>query len=113
MSSSGQWAKEFDAGSKAYYYYNVETYETSWEKPPGFVDEEEEPLSVSEGLLMLRAVKRIQRGYRAKVARGVLRTKRAEKAAKTTDHGDCVWVDTYDPHSQATYYYHVRTHEVR
>ena len=77
----GQWAKEFDAGSKAYYYYNVETYETTWEKPADFQEEGGESLTVSEGMVMLKAVKRIQRGYRAKVARGVLRSKRAERKA--------------------------------
>lgn len=109
----GQWAKEFDASSKAYYYYNVETYETTWEKPADFQEEDgAESLTVSEGMVMLRAVKRIQRGYRAKVARGVLREKRAMKRASQTDHGSCKWVETHDPHSNADYYYHIDTHEV-
>ena len=107
-----QWAKEFDAASKAYYYYNVETYETTWDKPADFQEDAGESLTVSEGMVMLKAVKRIQRGYRAKVARGVLRSKRAERKASQTDLHGCKWVATFDPGQGVDYYYHVDTHEV-
>jgi hypothetical protein len=107
------WAKEFDPGSKAYYYYNVETYETTWDRPADFVDGNEESLSVGDGLKMLKACKMIQRNYRAKKARGMLRAKRSEKliAAHGGSTGGCNWVETIDPHSQQPYYYHVSTHE--
>lgn len=110
----GKWAKEFDAGSKAYYYYNIETYETTWDRPADFEEEGlADNLSVSEGLIMLKAVKRIQRGYRAKLARGAMRVKRAEKHASENKMGSCKWVATWDPQSKANYYYHIDTHEVR
>jgi|TARA_B100000780_G_C20720280_1_gene286292 hypothetical protein len=110
----GAWAKEFDAASKAYYYYNVETYETSWDRPADFVEEAgTDNLSVTEGMVMLKAVKRMQRVYRAKLARGAMRVKRAEKHASEHQMGNCKWVETYDPQSKASYYYHMDTHEVR
>ena len=110
---SGKWAKEFDASSKAYYYYNVETYETTWDRPSDFVEESgTDNLTVSEGMIMLKSVKRIQRGYRAKLARGSMRIKRAEKHAAENQMGNCKWVETYDPQSKASYYYHMDTHEV-
>ena len=109
---SGKWMKEFDAGSKAYYYYNVETYETTWDKPADYQDDVgADNLSVSEGLIMLKSVKRIQRGYRAKLARGAMRVKRAEKHMTENKMGNCKWVATFDPQSKASYYYHVETHE--
>ena len=109
---SGKWAKEFDPSSKAYYYYNVETYETTWERAPDFVEDAgADNLNVTEGMIMLRAVKRIQRTFRAKQARGELRKRRAIKKANTLDHGSCNWVATHDPHSGADYYYNVHTYE--
>ena len=109
----GKWAKEFDAGSKAYYYYNVETYETTWDRPADYEEDvTENTLTVSEGLVMLKSVKRIPRGYRAKLARGAMRVKRAEKHMSENKMGTCKWVATFDPQSNANYYYHVDTHEV-
>lgn len=107
-----QWAKVFDPGSKAYYYYNVVTYETSWDRPANFKDEDEGALSVGDGLKMLKATKMIQRNYRAKVARGELRKRRSMKqlAAHPNESG-CDWVATLDPHSQQNYYYHTTTFE--
>ena len=104
------WAKVFDSASKAYYYYNVETYETTWDRPADFSDDEEN-LSVSEGLLMLKAVKMIQRNFRAKVARQEVRKIRARKKSQNMGDVGCKWIETKDPGSGDMYYYHVDTYE--
>ena len=34
--SGGEWARAFDTGTKAYYYYDTRTLETTWTPPPGW-----------------------------------------------------------------------------
>ena len=43
------WARVYDPGSQSYYYFDVRTMETTWDKPDG-VDFDDDNLSMTEGL---------------------------------------------------------------
>ena len=95
------WAEVYDEDHDAFYYYNVETNETTWEKPDDFVMEASDDL--------LRAALKIQSVFRAKVARGEVRLARAQNLAK--DDGP-LWIEVTDPASGFPYYYNRITNEV-
>ena len=116
-----EWCEVYDPASGCNYYQNLldETV-TQWELPNGF-----DPVaarkrvkllmscgSISElphGLALLVATRKIQSVYRAKLARGIMRGKRAEKMSmsrpSTADGKPAKWMKMHDHHSGYDYYY--------
>ena len=70
------WTKVYDSGSESYYFFNNYTSENVWDQPFDFV---EPPSGSAAAFLMnpeLKAAMLIQRIYRKKQARRVLRAKK-------------------------------------
>ena len=68
------WEKEWDSAEGAYYYYNIWTHETTWIEPSNFEEMHRDyqkllSSNVPDGIIMVKAAKRIQSMYRAKVAK--------------------------------------------
>merc|ERR1712166_874571 len=118
-----EWCEVYDPASGCNYYQHLldETI-TQWELPNGF-----NPVaarkrvkllmlcgSISElphGLALLVATRKIQSIYRAKLARNIMRGKRAEKmsmsrpSATAVDGKPAKWMKMHDHHSGYDYYY--------
>ena len=78
------WQKEWDSNHGAYYYYNIWTNETTWIQPNDYYEVDssvprQNRSAMPDGLILLKATKRIQNMYRGKVAR---RTLEAQKQLK-------------------------------
>ena len=118
------WSAVWDSASGKYYYWNLETYETTFDRPTGFdlarakrSNREAAGLSLTDakgGLALLIATRKIQAAYRAKQARYRIRSKRAERTISDINDldADVVWIKVMDPSSGYPYWYHKDTHEV-
>eukprot|EP00947_MAST-08B_sp_MAST-8B-sp1_P002382 g2382.t1 len=116
------WTKVYDSSSQAYYFYNNYTGESVWDQP---FDYEEPPSGSAAAALMnpeLRAAMVIQRTYRKKQARRVLRAKKAANYVsehahdETQDHAGSgfdngPWSKVPDTSSGYDYYYNNDTGE--
>ena len=96
------WQKEWDSNEEAYYYYNIWTHETTWIEPSGFYGLEQMEGSPSskmpDGLLMLKAAKRVQSVYRTKVAKRAFQEQKRLKelivALEIYDDRCDLWMET-------------------
>ena len=66
-----QWEKVYDPSSEEYYFFNIWTNETTWEQPDGYMEGKNKSAlgkgaSMPDGLILLKAVRKIQTAYRAK-----------------------------------------------
>ena len=103
-----EWTKLYDPASIGYYYYNNLTGENSWDVPEGYKDPPKGLPAQLHADPMVRAALCIQRSYRTKQARKVMRAKRAmEHAAEQVPVEG--WVEQMDPGSGEFYYYNVET----
>ncbi len=99
-------ARQADAGAHKgeFFYWNVETNETTWTKPTEFSWTDDEGSMMSDPIL--RIVVKLQAKFRGNAARRAkLRPPKPKKAEK-------VWIETTDPNSGAKYFYNKDTHEV-
>ena len=96
------WAKVYDPASTEYYFYNNYTGECVWEQPEDYKE-------INYSLLMMMAKNSkselwasllVQKTWRAKKARGDVRTVRAEQAAEGSDE---LWTAVLDPGSGEYY----------
>eukprot|EP00944_MAST-04C_sp_MAST-4C-sp1_P012048 g12048.t1 len=76
-----QWEKVYDPSSEEYYFFNIWTNETTWEQPDGYMEGKNKSASgkgasMPDGLILLKAVRKIQTAYRAKKARRLLNDQR-------------------------------------
>eukprot|EP00948_MAST-09A_sp_MAST-9A-sp1_P003634 g3634.t1 len=113
-----RWVECYDPDSGHYYYYNVDTHESVWDKPeefvPGLEDDE------------INAVLKIQCMFRAKVARRKAEARRTADqlgdvlgktlgnsvgATTVTEEMKNKWIESYDPDSGHYYYYNTITQE--
>ena len=96
------WAKVYDPASTEYYFYNNYTGECVWEQPEDYKE-------INYSLLMMMAKNNkselwasllVQKTWRAKKARGDVRSKRGEQSGQTSG-----WEAIEDPGSGEFYYY--------
>ena len=119
------YSEVYDPISGHYYYFNIVTGESTWERPPDFDKSASEAAihrlcgsgqALSElpnGLAMLIATRKIQGAFRKKQARKKLRQQRANVALQKLEGAppDNEWMEIFDPHSQHYYYYNTVTGE--
>lgn len=115
------WSHVWDPAKQTYYYWNTETFEVTWEAPPGYSksnaakrEREAAGLSLSDsgGLGLLIATRKIQAVYRKKKARERSRLFNAEQAAIANGYYCAsLWIRMDDPGSGFPYWYHRDTHE--
>jgi tetratricopeptide (TPR) repeat protein len=85
------WEKVYDPASESYYFYNIWTSETTWDEPTDYFEAEDgdngddvrKHTAMPDGLILLKAVKKIQSVYRMKRARRILDDQRNLKTLKT------------------------------
>ena len=74
------WEKLYDAETQTFYYYNTRTMASQWSCPSDYVervaDYQQKQGEMPEGLKMLRAASVVQRAYRAKMARDMIKSTR-------------------------------------
>jgi hypothetical protein len=106
-----EWTIVYDPQSHANYYYNNFSGACVWEEPDDF------KVSTKTGrpiaAIKLWAARRMQAVFRGRRGRFNALMKRAEEVyedEQTHTHGD--WVEAYDPHHHAKYYYNHSTHDV-
>ena len=105
-----EWTRLYDPASVGYYYYNNLTGENSWDEPEGYVPPPKGLPAQLQADPMVRAAMALQRCYRKKQARKVLRAKRAMEHAAEQVPVDG-WVEQMDPGSGEFYYYNVDSGE--
>ena len=98
----------YDPASEDYYYYNNFTGECVWEEPEGY-----KPINYTLLMMMAKNAKSelwasllVQKTWRAKKARGDVRSKRGEQSGQTSG-----WEAIEDPGSGEFYYYNHDTGE--
>ncbi|GBG32524.1 Ankyrin repeat domain-containing protein 1 [Hondaea fermentalgiana] len=100
-----RWYEVFDEEHGAYYYYDVDTRVTVWEKPADFVMEASDEL--------LHAALLMQGLFRAKKARSDVRLLRAIELTKDEPpEKEPQWVKIFDKDANAHYWFHKRLHEI-
>eukprot|EP00943_MAST-04B_sp_MAST-4B-sp1_P002470 g2470.t1 len=111
-----EWTIVYDPQSGTNYYYNNFSGACVWEEPDDF------KISTRSGkpiaAVKLWAARRMQAIFRGRQGRKNVLFKRAETLYQLEEektpgehaHGD--WVEAYDPHHQANYYYNHKTHDV-
>ena len=111
-----EWTIVYDPQSGSNYYYNNFSGACVWEEPDDF------KVSTRSGkpiaAIKLWAARRMQAVFRGRQGRMNVLFKRAEtlyqleeeKNHGEHEHGD--WVESYDPHHHAKYYYNHKTHDV-
>ncbi len=114
---AGEWvARQATDGAHAgeFFYWNVRTNETTWEKPKDFVWKDDNDQAMSDPIL--RVIVKMQGIFRGNAARRAAMRKAmgldvVEKPviAKPKEHE---WVETTDPNTGASYFYNKLTHEV-
>eukprot|EP00943_MAST-04B_sp_MAST-4B-sp1_P002123 g2123.t1 len=85
------WEKVYDPASESYYFFNIWTSETTWNEPADYFEAEDgdnsgdvkKRTAMPDGLILLKAVKKIQSVYRMKRARRILEDQRKLKTLKT------------------------------
>ena len=105
---SVDWVARGAEGNDDFFYWNVKTNETTWDKPPNFVWQDDHGDLMKDHIL--RIVVKIQMKFKAgaktraakRKALGLNKPKPVEK----------VWIETSDPNTGAKYYYNKQTHEV-
>jgi ankyrin repeat protein len=125
----GLWVECYDPAQEAYYYYESNTHEMTWDKPEHYVMAADDELmaaaikiqccwrarqariktkKVLSGEVKLRSKEEQEAMERAKAAHAKA-TRDADDAAK---RGHGLWVECYDPSNDAYYYYEQNTHEM-
>ena len=117
---AGEWvARQATDGAHEgeFFYWNVRTNETTWEKPKDFVWKDDNDQAMSDPIL--RVIVKMQGIFRGNAARRAakrkamglddVKKKPAATAAKPKEHE---WVETTDPNTGANYFYNRLTHEV-
>lgn len=104
--SSDEWSRVYDQSTESYYYWNILTYEVSWEEPLHWnaaeaAQRERKAAGLSigdapEGLAMLLATRKIQSIFRSRRARKILHS----------------WSHVYDPNTESYYYWNTISYEV-
>ena len=123
------WSEVLDSGSGQNYYFNNKTGETQWDKPEGFDSEESKKaeaaveknimsghvslLKLPHNLALRLAARKVQGVYRKKLARRMVREKKAEKIAAEDDASGHhhKWTKVKDNASDEFYWYNSETHE--
>ena len=104
------WVSRQDAGSGLFFYWNVKSNETTWDKPPNFVWQDD------HGNLMKESVHRIVVKLQIKFILGAAaRAEKRKAEGKFTPvppSKEKAWIETSDPNTGAKYYYNRNTHEV-
>ena len=112
-SIAGDWVarQATDGAHKGeFFYWNVKTNETTWNKPKDFVWKDDNDKAMSDPIL--RIIVKIQGIFRGNAARRAAKRKalgldKPKPVAKEEE-----WVETTDPNTGANYYYNKFTHEV-
>lgn len=108
-----EWMELLDPSSGNYYYYNVRTQESTWEKPKTFT--KFDLRSIGDKLISpeVRAAVLVQNTWRGKVARREVRKQRGKtKRSGLSQNLDSPWQRLNDPQSGYDYYYNSETQEV-
>ena len=101
------WVEQFDPNSNALYYYNVDTKESVWEKPPEFTKG-----TLSEECEATLKIQSIFRGRKTrKEKEKVLKKKLSENLSLSEEIEKGKWIKQFDPSSSAHYYYHTLSGE--
>ena len=105
---SVDWVARGAEGNDDFFYWNVKTNETTWDKPPNFVWQDDHGDLMKDHIL--RIVVKIQMKFKAgaktraakRKALGLNKPKPVEK----------VWIETSDPNTGAKYYYNKQNQNI-
>jgi tetratricopeptide (TPR) repeat protein len=106
------WVQIYDPHHRKYYYFNNFTQACEWDRPHEYFTPRNKSVEFMKTICMSPEVKSaicIQQAFRKKKDREKLREQHALHDAASAHHN---WVAEFDQYTQATYYYHIVTHQV-